>query len=412
LNLPVAILALALGAVAAQTLGLLRVAIWRIIALGAAAMLLTGGITPLGALRAIDPSVMVFLAAMFVLGEAMERSGYLAHLADRLFACAGSVDVLVLMLIFGVGAASALLMNDTLAVVGTPLVLALARERGVEPRLLLLALAFAVTLGSVMSPVGNPQNLLIAVHGGMADPFVSFFGRLGVPTLINLLLAYGVLRLYYRRHFHRLAAAGPVRAPSDPALARRARAGMTIFAALVIARIALRAAAPALDFPLPLAAALAALPVLLSRRRVELLRNLDWGTLIFFAALFILVRGVWDSGFFQTWLERTHPAIGSVPTVLGAGALLSQVLSNVPLVALYLPLLRHAGAPETAFLALAAGSTVAGNLFLFGAASNVIIAQGAARRGVTALRFADFAFAGLPLALANLTVYWAFFRWC
>ncbi len=412
MSLPVAILLLVLAGVAARTLGLLRLAIWQVMVLGAAAVLLTGGIAPLAAARSVDPSVMVFLAAMFLLGEAMERSGYLAHLAGILFARAGSVDALVLMVMFGAGAASALFMNDTLAVIGTPLVLILACKRHVEPRLLLLALAFAVTLGSVMSPIGNPQNLLIAVHGGMPSPFVSFFGWLGVPTLINLLLAYGVLRLRFRKHFHRIAPGGVPPEVSDPPLAWLARAGMLILLGLVGVRIALRAAGVAPDLPLAAAAAVAAAPLLLfSRRRLELLRNLDWATLVFFAALFILVRSVWDTGFFQGWVDRLHPALGSVPTVLMVSVFLSQVLSNVPLVALYLPLLIHGNASEAVLLALAAGSTVAGNLFILGAASNVIIAQGAERRGVSALSFSEFASTGVPLTLINLAVYWAYFHW-
>ena len=72
----------------------------------------------------------------------------------------------------------------------------------------------------------------------------------------------------------------------------------------------------------------------------------------------------------------------ALPTVLVVGVLLSQLISNVPLVALYLPVLQaHAAAPE-ALLALDAGSTIAGNLLILGLASNVIIVQRAERRGL------------------------------
>ncbi len=66
---------------------------------------------------------------------------------------------------------------------------------------MLLALAFAVTIGSVMSPIGNPQNLLIASQGGLSNPFISFLSWLALPTIINLLAAYGVLRLSFWGHF-------------------------------------------------------------------------------------------------------------------------------------------------------------------------------------------------------------------
>lgn len=74
-------------------------------------------------------------------------------------------------------------MNDTLAVIGMPLVLRLAREHGLSGKLFLLTLAYAITLGSVMSPIGNPQNLLIAT-AGLAAPFQTFFEALAAGSTI------------------------------------------------------------------------------------------------------------------------------------------------------------------------------------------------------------------------------------
>jgi Na+/H+ antiporter NhaD/arsenite permease-like protein len=89
------------------------------------------------------------------------------------------------MILSGAGILSAVLMNDTLAVVGTPVMLILARKHSMPARPLLLALAFGVTIGSVFSPIGNPQNLLIALHGGLANPFVDFLRRLLLPVLMR-----------------------------------------------------------------------------------------------------------------------------------------------------------------------------------------------------------------------------------
>jgi hypothetical protein len=67
------------------------------------------------------------------------------------------------------GKVTAFLMNDTLAIIGTPMVLLLSRKANTPPKVMLLSLAFAVTVGSAMSPIGNPQNLLIAVNGGIRN---------------------------------------------------------------------------------------------------------------------------------------------------------------------------------------------------------------------------------------------------
>lgn len=94
--------------------------------------------------------------------------------------------------------------------------------------------------------------------------------------------------------------------------------------------------------------------------------------------------------------------------ILGVSVALSQFISNVPLVALYLPMLIHAGSSIKEMIALAAGSTIAGNLFILGAASNVIIIQNAEKRHQETLTFLEFAKVGIPLTIINLLIYWLF----
>ena len=405
MNLPVLVLLAVFLLIALRQILLPRMGIWQIMLAGALAVLLTGQISPRRALEAIDPDVMLFLFGMFVVGAALEESGYLSHLSSR-FLRARSVDSLVLRLLFFMGFSSALLMNDTLAIIGTPLVLLLARRHGLPPRLLLLTLAFAVTTGSVLSPIGNPQNLLIALR--LERPFLLFFRYLLLPTLVNLLLAYLLLRLFHRRHFGRRLRRDPQERIRDRELARLCRLSLGLALGLVGAKVVAAVFLPRLDFRLTYIALGSALPLLLfSRKRLRLLRLVDWPTLVFFASMFVLMESVWSTGFFQSLLERTSLNLLSVPSILLVGVLLSQLLSNVPLVALYLPLLLHAGASSRALVTLAAGSTLAGNLTILGAASNVIIIQNAERRGET-LTFFEFVRVGLPLTLLQLGVCWLF----
>lgn len=160
--------------IAFRQIGGLKLRIWQIMLMGAMTVLLTGQISPYDGLRSINPDVMIFLLGMFITGEAMHRSGFLLHLSYQLFGRAKNLDHLVLLILFGTGTLSAFLMNDTLAIVGTPLVLYLARTQSISPKLLLMSLAFGVTTGSVMSPIGNPQNLLIAINGDVANPFIIY----------------------------------------------------------------------------------------------------------------------------------------------------------------------------------------------------------------------------------------------
>jgi Na+/H+ antiporter NhaD/arsenite permease-like protein len=87
-------------------------------------------------------------------------------------------------------------------------------------------------------------------------------------------------------------------------------------------------------------------------------------------------------------------------------------VSNVPLVALFLPVLASLGAPAASYLVLAAGSTIAGNLTILGAASNVIILQQAEREAgrEASFSFMDMLRVGLPLTLVSAGLYLGWWR--
>jgi Na+/H+ antiporter NhaD/arsenite permease-like protein len=211
-NFSAAALVAVLVLISARQVGKLRLQIWQIMLAGAMAVVLTGQISPYDAARAINLDVMVFLMGMFIVGEAMKESGYLHALSYRLFCRAESVDGLLLLILFGFGILSALLMNDTVAIIGTPLMIYLARAHCISPKLLLISLAFAVTTGSVMSPIGNPQNLLIAINGGLADPFFTFTRHLFLPTIANHILAYLILKIFFADQFR----SGPLNHLQEP----------------------------------------------------------------------------------------------------------------------------------------------------------------------------------------------------
>jgi len=407
-NFPLFVLAAVLVAIAGRQLLRTRVMIWQIMLAGALTVLLAGSISPADAARSINLDVMLFLAGMFVVGVALEESGYLASLSSRFFRRAKNVDQLVLAILFGTGILSAILMNDTLAIVGTPLLLHFAKKYEISPKLLLLSLAFGVTIGSVASPIGNPQNLLIALSGGVPNPFVTFFRHLALPTAANLLIAYGILRLFYGKEFGGRVLNHGREYVDDRNLAHLSRVSLVLVVALIVVKIVSVSFGFGSPFGLTEIALFSALPILVfSPRRIEVARKVDWRTLVFFASMFVLMESVWNAGFFQSAINGSRLDPASVPVILATSALLSQFISNVPFVALYLPLLSHLDASVEGMMALAAGSTIAGNLTILGAASNVIIVQNGERRG-TALTFTDFLKVGLPLTALNLLVYWIF----
>lgn len=145
------------------------------------------------------------------------------------------------------------------------------------------------------------------------------------------------------------------------------------------------------------------------------MKKLDWGVIIMFASLFVLMQAVWDTGIvaevarYLPSMNKGEPA-SYIPSILISSVLLSQVLSNVPMVTLYFPLMKYFGYEPydiPAWVALAGGSTLAGNLTLIGAASNLIIVEEAEARGHT-LSFFEFFKVGLIVTIVNVLVLYSF----
>lgn len=382
--------------------------IWQIMLGGAVVVLLTGQISLPDAAAAIDLSVMVFLLGMFILGEALHASGVLNTFLVRMVPPGLPAGRVLLLFILAAGSLSMLLMNDTLAIIGTPAALAIARGCGLPPSLTLLSLCCAITTGSVASPVGNPQNLIIALTPGLGNPFLVFLATLGIPTVINLILVYGVIRIYTGRTAGNSFQPVDTGEGTDPALARTATISFLLVLGLFFLYILIPLLLPGQPVPdLPIIAVAGALPVLiLGPRRREILSRIDWPTLVFFAAMFVLMASVFRTGMIQAAIGEG--GLQGVPAILVSSLVLSQFVSNVPFVALALPLLTAPGSSSLPYMALAAGSTLAGNLTVIGAASNVIVIQQAEQRGET-LPFSLFIRVGLPLTIVQVCVVYGWF---
>jgi Na+/H+ antiporter NhaD/arsenite permease-like protein len=408
--IPIIVLLIVFILIAVRQVGNFKLQIWQVMLFGAVAVIITGQIGPLVALKSINIDVMLFLFGMFVIGRALEDSGYLSHISYSAFKKSKTAKQLILIILFGFGLLSAFLMNDTIAIIGTPVVLLIAKKHVMTAKPLLLALAFAITVGSVMSPIGNPQNLLIAVNGNMVNPFITFIQYLFLPTIINLVVTYFFIAIYYKEHLHKKYLNHSQEPIKDHSLANLSKLSLILVFAMVLVKVLLVVMKANFEFKLTYIALISMIPILFHKNRISILKSIDWHTLIFFAAMFILMESVWQAGFFQNIISTLNFNILSIGAIFIVSILLSQLISNVPLVALYLPMLLHAGAQTKEMIALAAGSTIAGNLLILGAASNVIIIQNAEKRSNETISFIEFAKIGIPLTLVNTLVYWIFLQ--
>jgi Na+/H+ antiporter NhaD/arsenite permease-like protein len=370
--------------------------------LGAVLMVLTGVLTRAEAAAAIDFSTLALLFGMMVLLSVLTRGGLPTFLALQAVARCRGPRRLLGVVVFSSGIASALLLNDTVCLLGTPLILQVTTAAGLPAAPYLIALATSSNIGSVMTLTGNPQNMLI---GGASGWGWSAFALRMIPIgLVCLAVNWGLLSLLYGRELPKSSDGWTPPAATRPKLNRKLafRSGL-VFVGLVAAFI--------LGAPMDLAAVSAATILLVwinrpPREALEAEGGVDWSLLLFFAGLFVVVaglvkeeRGLLDASLGH--LDRTLSPLGTVQltllTLLG-----SNLFSNVPYVLIVEHWVRKTTQPEFAWLLLALTSTFAGNLTLFGSVANLIVAQGAL--GQTPLGFGAFLRAGVPVTLVTTTV--------
>ncbi len=399
--IPLAALVLVYTLISIRRVGNRSIEIWEAMGIGAFIVLILGQISPIEALKSINLDVIIYIAGMLIIGEALYESGYLNYLLTKLFSGSQTVKSFILKLVFFSGIASVILMNDTLAVLFTPFLVNISKSKGINEKMLLLALAFSVTVGSVMSPIGNPQNLLIALR--IQNPFPAFLFYLSIPTLINLLVIYFVITYAFKTEINKEVNFD--RAPIKSGNSRIETASKLSLLSLLVLSVANSLAFTlfSISFPVSIISLLAAIPIVFSGKSgLKAVAKTDWRTVAFFAFMFILMQSVYNSGVIQLFVNG-H--ISGVLNIMLFSITLSQALSNVPFVALFVKIV----APTLKnYLALAAGSTIAGNFLILGAASNIIIIQSAERYGGKGLSFMDFIKYGMLTTMINFFIYYAY----
>jgi Na+/H+ antiporter NhaD/arsenite permease-like protein len=378
-------LALALGKVPGLRIDRAGIAL-----VGAAAMMACGVLSMHDAAKAVDYETVVLLFGMMVVVSYLRLAGFFALATERIAArFSGPLTLLAVTIVLS-GLLSAFLVNDVVCVALTPLVLHLCQRLKRPPIPYLVGLATASNIGSVATITGNPQNIII---GSLSHiPYLRFAARLAPIALFGLALNFAVVALVYREV---LSDAG--RVPPEPDLSSRPR----VHRALLFKSVTVTLVTVGLFFagqPIALVALIAAGVLLLGRVRPEkVFCSVDWPLLVMFAGLFVVVHA-FEANVVQTWgLERWHALLESpVVLVSGLSVLLSNLVSNVPAVLLFKPLMDVMPQKELAWLALAMSSTLAGNLTVLGSVANLIVVENARRAG-TELSFLEYLKVGIPL---------------
>lgn len=357
------------------------------IALVGSAFLIALGVLRLQeAWDAIDATTIVFLLSMMVVNANLSFAGFFPRALSVLLSFTRSPLGLLIALTFSSGILSAFFLNDTLALIFTPLTLSLTEALSLNPIPYLLALAGATNVGSVASLSGNPQNILIGSFSGIR--YIDFLRALAPVAVIGLTIQVGLLWLLYPE----------VRStqPSEQLLLGKARIFKPLYQKTIIITTGLLVAFAA-GLPLAVSALVAAALLLITRRikPQRILKEVDWNLLVMFSGLFILTKATQKLNLLQPFTYAVNSSAGLVSVT----AILSNLISNVPAVLLLQPLIPKDDTQS--WLLLAAGSTLAGNLTLFGSVANLIVVEAATELGYK-LTFWEHLRFGLPLTVLTL----------
>ncbi|HEX5738036.1 MAG TPA: anion transporter [Hydrogenophaga sp.] len=375
--------------------------------LGAIAVIALAGLPVEDAARAIDLPTIVLLFAFMVVSAQMRLGGFYTAVTRWVGTLPLSRSALLAALIGVAGSLSAVFSNDIVCLAMTPVVARLCLKRGLNPLPFLIGLACAANIGSAATLIGNPQNLLIG--SVLQLPFAGYLRQALPPVLIGLLLlwvwlAFGPGAKAGSPHPGPLQEGEGVNSPGveEPAFdAWQTTKGLVVAVSLLLIFLFT-------DWPRDVAALVGAGVLLLSRRlhSAHVMGLIDWPLLILFMGLFVVNHAFETTGLAGqavAWLASQGVHLPDPGPLLVVGAVLSNLVSNVPAVMLLLPHLGASG--EQAGVMLALVSTFAGNMLLVGSIANLIVADLARQQGIE-IDWKRHAITGIPVTLATLGVVW------
>jgi Na+/H+ antiporter NhaD/arsenite permease-like protein len=360
--------------------------------IGASLMLAANVLSVEEAYAAINYDTIMLLFGMMIVVANLRLSGFFAVVSGWVVEHARRPLLLLAGVAFVSAFFSAFFVNDTMCLVLTPLVLDITERLRRNPMPYLLAVAMAANVGSVATITGNPQNMMIGSFSRI--PYRTFAAALAPVAAMGLVLTVLVIALVYHREFRKEA---PL--PIEHRVIRVD--GLLMWKSLVVS------AGMVVFFfaglPVPKVAVIAGALLLVTRRvkPEKIYREIDWGLLVLFIGLFIVIAGLEKTGVAaklfaaasRYHLERAAPM--SFFT-----AILSNLVSNVPAVLVFKGFVPHLPDAVRGWLTLAMSSTLAGNLTLLGSVANLIVVQKA--RHTVKISFWEYAKAGIPVTVVTM----------
>jgi Na+/H+ antiporter NhaD/arsenite permease-like protein len=367
--------------------------------LGAIAVVGLGAISPRAAADAVHLPTILLLFSFMVISAQLRLGGFYTWVTRSVSALELAPAALLGAVIAVAAGLSAVFSNDVVCLAMAPLLIEACVRKRLDPLPFLLALACSANIGSALTLIGNPQNMLIGET--LKLPFAAYSLEAALPVALSLLGLWFWLR--------RDLSSSPsqiVPHPVEGLALDRWQSAKGLAVALVLLLVFVLT-----DWPRDVSALVGAGLLLLSQRfhSSKVMGQVDWELLVLFIGLFVVNHALQLTGLSALGVTRLADAgvdLGQPLPLFAGGLLLSNLVSNVPAVMLLLP---QAQAPWAGPL-LALVSTLAGNLLLVGSIANLIVLDAASRQGIL-IDWRRHARVGVPVSLMSLVFTAAWFVW-
>jgi Na+/H+ antiporter NhaD/arsenite permease-like protein len=328
-----------------------------------------------------------------ILSAQFRLAGTYSYIVRRI----GAVDLtpsrLLIVIVIVTGFLSALLINDIICLAMAPVVIEICSKRNLNPIPFLLGVACASNIGSALTLVGNPQNILVGQTLQLS--FSHYLFNSFVPVLLS---GVGLCFIISYQYKNKWSAQLPLSDTIVPVFSKRQTIKGVILAVILLVIFVSDI------MPRDLAALGVAGFLLCSRsmRSREMLCIVDWQLLVLFISLFIVNFSLNESSvmqILQEFIARAGIDLLNPGSLFVTSAVLSNIVSNVPAVMFLLPLAKHPQAGPV----LALSSTLAGNFIVVGSIANIIVIEQAFRQGIR-ISWRQHCRTGIPVTLLSLLI--------
>ncbi|UAL07094.1 MAG: arsenic ABC transporter [Candidatus Methanogranum gryphiswaldense] len=373
--------------------------------IGGAAMLVLGLVSFSDIPLYINYELLLLLFGMMLLVAGLELAGFFEVIVHKLIAGNPSHIKFLVSLMLLSAFLSAIMLNDAVVLLLTPVVIKCCRSLKANPIPYLVGLFISSNIGSVATAVGNPQNAYIATKAGIG--FLEFSIKTIPLAIIALTVAILIIIFFFKKDINEEVKYKEI---NNDDTVKIDRPRLIFMLGLLTITVVLFALSDPLGLPIYIIALASGIVALIAGvtkgigNAVWMVKRVDWSIILFFVGLFILMGGVVSTGLIDE-IASLFPGFGEgeTPSILGIAAfsaVLSNLISNVPAVMLIGNMIPS---QEMFWLVLAASSTLAGNATLIGAAANIIVAEESEKYDIK-LNFWQALKIGLPVSFITLLI--------